>query len=66
MIATILKFLMVIHFAWHAIAALGVTAAIYHSYEAHKHSKWKLILAVLWLVISVALIFAPESANCQG
>jgi hypothetical protein len=62
MISIAIKFLIFIHFAWHAIAAIGVTAAIWHSYEAHRHSKWKLMLAVLWLIVSVALLFVSDDA----
>jgi hypothetical protein len=61
----IFKILIFIHFAWHAIAALGVTAAIWHSYDAHKHSKWKIALALLWLTFSIALLFIPEDSACH-
>lgn len=58
----LLKILLFVHFAWHAIAAIGVTAAIWHSYDVHKGSRWKLAFAILWLIISVVLILAPESS----
>ena len=60
--ALFFKILILIHFAWHAVASLLVAAAIWHSYEAHSHSKWKLVAAVLWLLVSVALMFAPDNA----
>lgn len=45
--------LLLAHFAWHLIATLGVAAGLIHSYTKHGEGSWKLMTAVLWLLLSI-------------
>lgn len=64
-----LQVLLVIHFGYHLIAAFGVTVGLLHSHTVHKHSKWKIAAAVVWLLISILLLVVSHDAldhtNCH-
>lgn len=49
--------LIVLHFAYHLIAAIGVIYALWHSNSVHNRSVWKVVAAVFWLVVSVLIVF---------
>lgn len=48
--------LLIIHFGYHVLAAFGVTVGLIHSHSVHKHSKWKIAAAIVWLILSVLLL----------
>ena len=51
-----IKLLIIAHFAFHAIAAIGGVWTFMHSYNSHKKAIWKLIVAVVWFILSVLMI----------
>lgn len=58
-----LNVLIVLHFASHAMALIGAWT-FFHSYKEHKHSKWKLVVAILWFIIAVAAMVAHAQEKC--
>jgi hypothetical protein len=52
----ILPILITLHFAYHLVATVGVAYGLYHSDSVHSHSKWKIFLALLWLLVSIGMI----------
>lgn len=52
--------LIIIHFGYHALAALGVTMGLMHSHTVHKESKWKIAAAIVWLILSVLLLIVSQ------
>lgn len=52
------------HFLWHLIATIGITTSIIHSYKVHKSSLWKIIMAVVWLVISILMLYHSLHESC--
>lgn len=58
-----INILLIIHFGYHVLVALGGAWSFFHSYEHHKKSKWKLAAAILWLVLSVLLLVASHESN---
>lgn len=48
---------LVLHLAFHVIGAIGVTVGLIHSNNVHRASKWKLIFAVLWVIVSIVVIW---------
>jgi hydrogenase-4 membrane subunit HyfE len=47
--------LLAFHFSYHLIASVMVVYSLYHSNTVHKRAWWKLVLAAIWVVISVYL-----------
>lgn len=54
---TTLNALIALHFIYHGVATAGVFYALWHSNKVHKKSWWKLIAAIFWLVVSIAILF---------
>jgi nitrogen regulatory protein PII-like uncharacterized protein len=52
----------VAHAAMHLLSAVGITWAFIHSYNEHKPSKWKLFMAVVWFILSIALMMTNHEA----
>jgi hypothetical protein len=61
---TLLTLLMVLHFAVHLGAVIGIPLSLMHSHTKHKPSVWKIIFAVLWLVISIITLLTIHPEHC--
>ena len=48
--------LMLLHFAYHLVATVGVFYSLWHSNKVHRPALWKIIAAVFWLVVSVLMM----------
>lgn len=50
-------FAMVMHLLFHVVGSVGVAIGLIHSHRVHKARWWKLLGAVLWVVISIFVIW---------
>jgi drug/metabolite transporter superfamily protein YnfA len=58
----LLNVLLIAHFTWHLVIAIGGSWSFFHSYEQHKKSKWKLAAAVIWFLLSILLLLSENQA----
>jgi O-antigen/teichoic acid export membrane protein len=59
-----LNLILILHFGFHIVAAVGGAWSFFHSYHEHKHSKWKLFMAVAWFAVAVLLMVAHAQEKC--
>jgi hypothetical protein len=69
MIATVFVMAVIVcHFLFHLFGLFGVIWGIWHSDRVHGHKRWKVVLGLVWTLISILAMMdgIKEVVSCHS